>query len=122
MRRRVVEILAGEGPLTLARTVQRLGERAVEARDNPHVPPQSWVSAADRQRITAWEEAPLLDELAVSAGYRGTLLNLGLVGADYQAIEEYIAARWAAATPMGSPPQLTLLARAFLDVMRRRAA
>ena len=124
MRRRVVEILTGEGPLTLAGTVQRLGERAVKARDNPHVPAQSWVSAADRQRITAYEEAPLLDDLAVSASYRGTLLNLGLVGADYQGIEEFLAARGGAlANQIGvSGSQLALLARACLDVMRRRAA
>ncbi|MBI4863477.1 MAG: hypothetical protein HY815_24915 [Candidatus Riflebacteria bacterium] len=38
----------------------------------------------------AWEEAPLLDDVSVSAGYRATIVNLGLVGVRYDKLAEYI--------------------------------
>ena len=40
----------------------------------------AWISDEEHARIRAWEEALLLDDLAVSTGYRASLLNLGLVG------------------------------------------
>ena len=55
-----------------------------------------WIPEETQQRIRVWEEAPLLDEIAVTAGYRATLLNLGLVGLDYQGLGEYVSAAGAA--------------------------
>ncbi|MHB1161574.1 MAG: DEAD/DEAH box helicase, partial [Chloroflexota bacterium] len=75
MRRRVAQLLEKDGPsLPFARVVQLLGAKAVEVRDNPHVTSGDWVPEEVRKRIEAWEEAPLLDDLALSAGYRWTLL------------------------------------------------
>ena len=99
MRRRVIEILETEPSAPFSRLVELLGEEAVDASDNPHVPEHTdWIPEETQQRIRAWEEAPLLDEIAVTAGYRATLLNLGLVGLDYEGLGEYVRAtrrgRW----------------------------
>jgi hypothetical protein len=40
--------------------------------------------------MQVYEEAPLLDEIAVNAGYRATVINLGLVGVSYNRLDEYI--------------------------------
>ena len=79
MRSRMVKILNTERVLTLQRAVEMLSDAAVQNRDNPHVPEEiRFIPTQTRDRIRAWEEAPLLDEIAVNAGYRGTLVNLGL--------------------------------------------
>ena len=44
-------------------------------------------------RVRAWEEAPLLDEIAVNAGYRSTVFNLGLAMVDYERLGEYVEAK-----------------------------
>ena len=74
--------------------------------------------------MQAWEEAPLLDEIAVNAGYRATVINLGLVGIHYHRLEDYIQARGAElATTLGiTADQLVYLCRVLLDEMRTRGA
>ena len=66
---------------------------------------------------TAWEEAPLLDEIAVTAGYRATLLNLGLAGIRYHRLDEYVRARGGdLANRLGvSPEGLEHILVVFLD-------
>jgi hypothetical protein len=95
MRRRVFQLLKREGALTIQRTVELLADLGVQADDNPHAPPQAsdWIPSDQLRRIRSWEEAPLLDELAVNAGYRATLFNLGLVAVSYDRLQEYAEAR-----------------------------
>ena len=93
MRSRMVKILNTERVLTLQRAVEMLSDRAVQNRDNPYVPEEiRFIPTQTRDRIRAWEEAPLLDEIAVNAGYRGTLVNLGLAYVGYDRLDEYVGA------------------------------
>ncbi len=93
MRRRLVQLLEHGGTLTLTRAVELLGTEAVQARDNPHVPAETdWIHDEALDRIRAWEEAPLLDEIAINAGYRATLINLGLASVIYHRLGEYVQA------------------------------
>jgi hypothetical protein len=93
MRSRLVKILQTEWALTLQKAVELLSEAAVANRDNPHVPEETrFIPEEARNRIRAWEEAPLLDEIAVNAGYRGTLVNLGLACVTYDRLDEYVRA------------------------------
>jgi hypothetical protein len=124
MRRRLVELLTVDGPMTLQRAVERLGELAVRHGDNPFAPenPEAWLSDDDRLKVRAWEEAPLLDELAITPAFRGTLINLGLASVAYHRLDDYVCER-------GEPlrqrwgltePQLSHLCRCFLDECRVR--
>src|SRR5690606_38110932 len=73
----------------------------------------------------AWEEAPLLDDLAVSANFRATLVNLGLVGVRYNKLEQAAAdseGKRVAAHLGISTGQLVHLGRCLLDDMRSQAA
>ena len=93
MRRRLVQLLEHGGTLTLTRAVELLGTEAVQGRDNPHVPAETdWIHDEALDRIRAWEEAPLLDEIAINAGYRATLINLGLASVIYHRLGEYVQA------------------------------
>lgn len=125
MRRRVVRMLEKEGPLSIQRIVELLRDAAIHQHDNPYVPEGEveWVSQETQDRIQAWEEAPLLDELAVSTGYRGTLMNLGLVHVGYHRLSEYARARGEElATELGlkNVDQLAYICRCLLDEMRVR--
>jgi len=126
MRRAVTAILDAQGPLGLQELITALGARGVRERDNPHVPqdPEAWLPAPRRQLVQAWEEAPLLDDLAVTAGYRASLLNLGLVGVEYFELMEFVEQRGEAlATALGvTRAQLWHLCRCLLDDMRSRSA
>jgi len=95
MRRRVVQLLEREGPLSIQRMVELLADLGVQAHDNPHAPLQSseWIPTDRLRHIRSWEEAPLLDELSVNAGYRATVFNLGLVSICYDRLQEYVEAR-----------------------------
>ena len=75
-----------------------------------------------RQRIQAWEEAPMLDEIAVNAGYRGTLVNLGLINVGYHQLNEYLRVRGGdLAGRLGiKTSQLEHLCRVILDEIRTR--
>src|SRR5258706_7019004 len=111
--------------LTMQRAVELLGESGVSQRDNPHMPDQTdWIPDETRNGMQAWEEAPLLDEIAVNAGYRATVINLGLVGITYHRLDDYIQARGAdlAATLGITADQLSYLCRVLLDEMRTRGA
>lgn len=94
MRRRVIQILKEQkdGSLSLQRVVELLGDFGLREHDNQYVPanPNAFLTDETKYRIRAWEEAPLLDELAVNAGYRATLMNLGLVQVQYHRLDEYV--------------------------------
>jgi hypothetical protein len=91
MRRRVVQILAQESPLSLQRIVELLSVLGEQNNDNPYLPEGGgWISPEARKRMQIYEEAPLLDELAVNAGFRATVINLGMVGVHYDQLDEYI--------------------------------
>lgn len=93
MRRRCYEIIEEYGRLPIQRIVELLGDRAVQEKDNPHVPEgRAWLTDEDKNRIRAWEEAPLLDDISTTAGYRATIVNVGLVGVRYSHLDEYVEA------------------------------
>jgi hypothetical protein len=125
MRRRLVELLQQQKELTVQRAVELLGERAVQPKDNPHLPEgTTWITDEARERIQAWEEAPLLDEIAVNAGYRATVINLGLVGVKYHRLDEYVRTFGAPlAEDLGIQiEELEHVCRVLLDEMRTRGA
>ena len=125
LRRRLVQLLEREGTLTLTRAVELLGAAAVQARDNPHVPDETdWIHDEALDRIRAWEEAPLLDEIAINAGYRATLINLGLASVIYHRLGEYVQAKGqATADGLGiSLDALDYLCVTLLDEIRTRGA
>lgn len=128
MRRRVVRLLEKEGPaLSIADLVQKLLARAAEQRDNPKLDRAAdlaYLPEAVQRRARAWEEAPLLDDISVSAGYRATLLNLGLVGIRYEKLDELVAAKGGSlAKSLGvTTSQLAHVARCLLDEMRVQGA
>ena len=125
MRRRVMQYLQTEPLLTIQRAVELLSESGVSQHDNPYVPDQAdWIPDETRNRMQAWEEAPLLDEIAVNAGYRATVINLGLVGIRYHRLDEYIQARGVElAHTLGiTADQLEHLCRVLLDEIRTRGA
>ena len=124
MRRRLFQILQATPDLGLQRAVELLGEAGVRAGDNPHGPddPERRLSDDERMRVRAWEEAPLLDEISVAAGFRGTLINLGVLSIAYDGLEDEantrgdaLCQRWGI-----TPPQLAHLCRCFLDELRVR--
>ncbi len=123
MRSRLVKVLQTERVLTLQRAVELLSEAAVANRDNPYVPDETrFIPTQTRERIRAYEEAPLLDEIAVNAGYRGSLINLGLVYVQYDRLDEYVKACGNdLASPLGiGLDQLEHLCRTVLDEIRTR--
>lgn len=123
MRRRMVQLLQSEGALSIQRAVELLGAAGIREHDNPHAPTDdSWVTDEALQRIRAWEEAPLLDEISVNAGYRATLINLGLVGLAYHRLDEYVQTRGTKiAGQLGvSLEPLEHICRCLLDEMRTR--
>jgi hypothetical protein len=125
MRRRLLSLLDQHKELTIQKAVELLGDLAVESKDNPHVPEDAdWISDEARSRIQAYEEAPLLDEISVNAGYRATVVNLGLVGINYHRLDEYARARGATiAQNLGiGIEELEHLCRVLLDAIRTRGA
>jgi len=95
MRRRIVHLLLKENRLSIQRAVELLSELGEKNRDNPYLPEDvdtRWIPPEAKARIQIYEEVPLLDELAVNAGYRATVINLGLVGVYYNQLNEYIKA------------------------------
>lgn len=124
MRRRVVQLLKQQGPLPLQRMVELLGDAGVREHDNKYAPTEqnAWLTDETLQRIRAWEEAPLLDEIAVNAGYRATLMNLGLVQIDYHRLGEYVQARGAeiARQLSVSSEELEFVCRCLLNEIRNR--
>lgn len=128
MRRRLVRVLEKRrSPLTIEDAVRELMVLGVERRDNPRTAKYDdpdYLPAQVQANAKAWEEAPLLDDLSLSAGYRATVLNLGLVGVRYQHLERYVSESGdALAAKLGIPPAaLVHLSRCLLDEMRRHGA
>jgi replicative superfamily II helicase len=125
LRRRLVKLLHQEGSLDIQRAVELLGNEAVEIGDSPRAPDDTdWIQEADKIRIRAWEEAPLLDEIAVNAGYRATLFNLGLASITYHSLGDYARAKGQElAENLGIPlDSLEYLCVSILDEIRTRGA
>jgi hypothetical protein len=130
MRRRLVKVIEEAGSaLSVEKAVRALMVRGFELRDNPlitttKVKDAEFLNNDVKDRALAWEEAPLLDDLAVSAGYRATVLNLGLVGVRYGQLDRYIEKHGGGtAASLGlTPGQLHYLCRCLLDEMRSRRA
>lgn len=124
MRRRLMQLLEREATLTLQRTVEFLGDEGCREHDNPCAPDGDdvWLSDDTRRRVRAWEEAPLLDEIAVNAGYRATVVNLGLVQVAYDRLEEYVEKCGAPLCDKLKINQnhLAYICRCLLDEMRVR--
>lgn len=126
MRRRVVAALRSRGrALSIAQIVQELRAEGFRQRDNPHAPASGdpdFVPESVKLRASAWEEAPLLDDLAITARYRATVVNLGLVGVVYERLDEYVAARGTTLCQrLGlDARELCHLLRCLLDEMRTR--
>lgn len=125
MRRRLFQILQTNPSLGLQRAVELLGEAGVRAGDNPHGPddPERRLTEDERLRVRAWEEAPLLDEIAVTPFFRGTLINLGILAVRYDGLEEEVRDRGAALRARWgiTSDQLAHLCRCFLDELRVRS-
>lgn len=93
MRRRIVYLLSQEKEMSIQRAIELLSGLGEQNKDNPYVPNKTstrWISPEAKARIQIYEEVPLLDELAVNAGYRATVINLGLVRVYYNQLDEYI--------------------------------
>jgi hypothetical protein len=130
MRRNLYQLLAKEGVgqgLALGKAVEELTLKGFGARDNPRMGEKrdfGYLSEGAKAQGRAWEEAPLLDDLAVSAGYRSTIMNLGLVGVRYQLLDRWVANEGPGlARRLGlATGQLLHLSRCLLDEMRIRGA
>ena len=129
MRRRVVRVLerAPGHRGTIDEVLTQLVAIGIERGDNPHCKgfdDADFLPRHVQDRARAWEEAPLLDDLAVSAGYRASLLNLGLVGVRYEHLDAHIEKNGAGvADALGlTTAQLAYVCRCLLDEMRRRSA
>ena len=125
MRRRLVSLLDQHKELSIQKAVELLGDLATQVKDNPHVPDGTdWISDDAKSRIQAYEEAPLLDEISVNAGYRATVVNLGLIGIKYDRLDDYVRTRGAGlAQTLGiSVIELDHICRVFLDEIRTRGA
>jgi Helicase conserved C-terminal domain/Domain of unknown function (DUF1998) len=126
MRRNLMHLLTEQGALSIQRAVELLGLAGATDRDNPHVGDgdPDYFPAEVQQRMRAWEEAPLLDDLAVNAGYRATLVNLGMLEVRYDQLDRYVQDRGAElANSLGiSQEQLRHVSRCVLDEMRRLGA
>ncbi|RMF01045.1 MAG: DEAD/DEAH box helicase [Alphaproteobacteria bacterium] len=126
MRQRVHELLHQHGPLSFPRLVELLGQEGVSRRDNRWVPedPDIRVRGETLERVRAWEEAPLLDQLAANANYRGTLVNLGLVEVQYAGLDEWIREGGdELCARLGlTPDQFQHVCRCVLDEMRTNSA
>lgn len=129
MRRRLYRVLEQMpgSRTTIDEALTRLVAVGVERGDNPHCKgfdDAAFLPRHVQDRARAWEEAPLLDDLAVSAGYRASLLNLGLMGVRYEHLEAHVEKNGAelAASLGVTPEQLTFVCRCLLDEMRRQTA
>lgn len=128
MRRRLLQALqVSGGSLALEEAVNRLAAAGATHHDNPLIERGKDFDVLPkqlRQKAMAWEEAPLLDDLAVSARYRATVFNLGLVGVRYDGLDPWID-RYGEplANRLGiTRPQLGYVLRCLLDEMRMRSA
>lgn len=122
-RRRIVSLLTTEGPLSVQRSVELLSAMAAKTRDNPNLPddPGGYIPTEMRQRIQVYEEAPLLDEISLNAGFRATIINLGLVEIQYEGLAEYVVEagkKLQQQLGLNDPEQLIYVCRCLLDKAR----
>lgn len=126
MRRRLLSVLPADGSaMSFQKIVEQLGEAGMQNHDNPYAPREDeYLSPDNGARMLAWEEAPLLDEVSITAGYRGTVLNLGLVGVEYLNLDQHVSSKGEElAELLGiSTQQLTFICKVLLDEMRVRGA
>jgi len=119
MRRSLMRILNAHHSVPLQRAVELLGEAGIQDGENPYAPqdPEEVVYEEKRARVQAYEEAPLLDDIAVGAGYRATILNLGLAGVVYDGLTDFIGSKGGLlANSLGiKPVQLAYICRCILD-------
>lgn len=122
MRNRVVEILRKQGqPITLNQVVEELGNLGFEKRDNPYLPKVGRPRGDDLKKVLAYEEAPLLDDLAVNTRYRAALENLGLVSVTYQDLNKFASTYGNEIATLFNinPTQVEYLVTQLLDTFRR---
>jgi ATP-dependent helicase YprA (DUF1998 family) len=122
MRNRVVSILKKNGqPITLNQVVEELGNIGFEKRDNPHLPKVGRPRGDDLKKVLAYEEAPLLDDLAVNTRYRAALENLGLVSVTYQELDQFTEKHGSEIASLFNinPTQVEYLVTQLLDTFRR---
>src|SRR5581483_461078 len=124
MRNRVVRILQERGPLSIQRLVESLGQLGFEQKDNPLLPPIGRPVGETLNKVRAWEEAPLLDDLAVNTRYRATLENLGLVRVVYRGIDDLVSRHGKELSDCLRIPSehLAYVVARFLDAFRRMGA
>jgi replicative superfamily II helicase len=124
MRNRVVRLLRGRGPLSIQKLVESLGQLGFEQKDNPLLPPIGRPVGETLNKVRAWEEAPLLDDLAVNTRYRATLENLGLVRAMYRGIDDLVRRHGKKLCEAARIPteHLGYVIARFLDAIRRMGA
>lgn len=128
MRRRLLRILeTKEDGFGLEECIKELMNKGVDLNDNPYTlefNDAEFLPVPVQKKAKIWEEAPLLDDLAVSVGYRASIFNLGLVGVRYDKLERYIEKRGDnLADELGiNKSQLFYLCRVILDEMRTRKA
>jgi len=124
MRNRVVQLLRDRGPLSIQKLVEGLGQIGFERKDNPNLQGNFVPKGETLNKVRAWEEAPLLDDLAVNTRYRATLENLGLVRVVYRGIDEMVGKHPKELSEGLHIPAVHssyVIAR-FLDVFRRMGA
>lgn len=129
MRRGLVRALSEPGKLTIDEALSAMLGQAIERKDNPELRDAvgNMVRSVHGQRrecALAWEEAPLLDDLAVRAAFRASVINLGLIGVRYASMEAALPLDGkSVATALGlSSAQLAYVCRCLLDEMRTRRA
>ena len=134
MRRGLLAVLGPDGggkpkAMRFEQALKALYDRGAERRDNKRLE-EEWaqsrkvVPKAVQEKAKAWEEAPLLDDIAANAGYRATIFNLGLVGVRYENLETNLEEHGSGlAADLGlSGPQFFYLCRCLLDEIRTRGA
>ena len=124
MRTRVVRLLGEQGPQSIQKVVEGLARLGFEHGDNPLLPKIGQPRGETLEKVRAWEEAPLLDDLAINTRYRATLENLGLIRVVYDGIEGLVAAHGdelASGLKVPFEHQPYAIAR-LLDTLRRMGA
>lgn len=128
MRRRLCRVLLDQGPSSIDSILGEMVKIAFHHKDNPHLQGRERtfqvVHKNKRKDATAWEEATLLDDLAVRSGFRATVFNLGLVGVRYGELEKAIETFGdSLCQTLGlTNAQLSYLCRCMLEEMRMRGA
>jgi hypothetical protein len=124
MRRRLIELIERQSTLTVQRAVELCEGRGAE-QDNPKAPPRGdRIYPETRDALRAWEQATLLDEIAVAAGYCNTVVNLGLVTIEYNDLCKQVVAAGKELRERLTicEEQFVHLCRCVLDEMRIRSA